>query len=83
MRSPGAGGDLDALVANDGDKKVLLNDGTSSVTDDPKPPGFTVFSRVALRDLDGDCDQPAVYENGLINIDPDGLLPDINVDMPT
>jgi len=40
--------------------------------------GWPIQSRaVALGDLDGDGDHPAVDENGLPNINPDGLLPDI------
>jgi len=76
-------GDLDAVVANLGVNQVLINDGSGTFTAPPllQPTGSSDSFAVALGDLDGGGTLPAVDQDGLPNIDPLGLLPDMYVDI--
>lgn len=85
-------GDLDAFLGNDEQgsvpSQVLINQGGAQggiegdfdlgITPEG---GANKTISVALGDLDGDGVAPAVDANGLPNIDPLGLLPDIYVDV--
>jgi hypothetical protein len=77
-------GDLDAFVTNGGaENQVLINQGLNSgvfVLGTTPEGGAQDSTFVALGDLDGDGTIAAVDENGLPNIDPNGLLPDMYVD---
>jgi hypothetical protein len=45
-----------------------------------QPAESEISLSVALGDIDGDGSAPAVDADGLPNINPDGLLPDLSVD---
>ncbi len=80
-------GDLDvALATSDGanPNQVLFNDGIDETTGDVifRPvalEGEGLTQSIAVGDLDGDGDYPAADENGLPNINQDGLLPSMYV----
>jgi hypothetical protein len=80
-------GDLDVLVANfstvggGGSNQVLINQNGKGTFVAFDLDGESLASvDIALGDVDGDGTVPAVDENGLPNIAPDGLLPDMYVD---
>ncbi len=74
--------DLDAYATMYGpeDNEVWINDGTGTFTPisvtGPEPTSHAV----AVGDIDGDGTVPAVDENGLPNINQDGLLPSMYVE---
>lgn len=81
-------GYLDAIVSTGYSEPnvVLINDGGdetgtwSGTFTSYYPPPEDTSTGVALGDIDGDGDFPAVDENGLPNINQDGLLPSMYVD---
>jgi hypothetical protein len=84
-------GVLDAILANDNrvaggiedgitPNQILYGDGDGTFTQGPALTESDVTVGVALGDLNGDGAVPAVDANGLPNINPDGLLPNVMPD---
>ena len=65
---PSGSGDLDVFVANFDTNQILTNDGSGNFTAADAPSCHSFCYGVAIGDLDGDGDIPAVDEDGLPNL---------------
>ena len=78
-------GDLDAVIGNNGTNQLLTNQGGAqggalgAFVASPLDGGIADSFDVAFGNLDGDGNVAAVDANGLPNINPHGLLPDLFV----